>query len=157
MSLTGQPNRRFYLELSHDLAKGQRFGRFPQELATKGSKSRTGAGTGTRMNRQQVLQLSLDHIRAEQIGKADYSLLNYSNAFADGGSLKHEKSQSVLQFADNRLQVPVLWRLYGKGLTAGSFAFCRMVRQNHLWVQRVVRLLAHRLFITLQVPHLGLG
>jgi hypothetical protein len=157
MSLTGQPNRRFYLELSQDLAQGQRFGRFPQELAAKSSKSGTGAGTGTRMKRQQAQQLSLDHIGAEKIGKADNSLLDYSNALHNGGSLDLESSQLALQLADNRFQFLMLGRLDGKGLTAGTLAFYRMVRQNHLCVQRVVRALAHRLFITLQLPHFWFG
>ena len=153
MSLTGQLDRRFYLEPSHDLAQGQRFGRFPQELAAKSSKSGTGAGTGSRMKGQQVLQLSLDHIRAEEIGKADYSLLNYSNAFDDGGSLQREDSQSVLQFADNRLQVLALARLDGKRFCIGSFAFDRIVRHNHLCFARE-QIDCLSLF---RLPHLGLG
>jgi len=157
MSMTGQLDRRFYLEPSHDLAQGQRFGRFPQELAAKSSKSGTGAGTGARMKRQQALQLSLDHFRAAKIGKANNSLLDYSNALHNGGSLELENLQPALQLTDNRLQLLMLGRLDGKRLTAGSLAFCRMVHQNHLCVLRVVRAFAHRLFLTFQLPHLGLG
>jgi len=108
MSLTIQTTRRFVLKLLQDLGDGQGLGRFPQESVAQGSKCEMSAGTTIRLNRLKVQQCFLDHTRAEQIGKADYGLLDYSNAFDDGGSLMRENSQSVLQFADNRLQVLVL-------------------------------------------------
>ena len=101
------------MKLSQDLADGQGLGRFPQELAAQISKSEMSAGTTSRLNRLKVQQCSLDHIRAEQVGNANYCLLDYSNAFDDCGSLERENSQSVLQFADYRLQVLVIGRLDG--------------------------------------------
>jgi len=83
------------------------------------------------MKRQEALQLSLDRIGAEKIGKADNRLFDYSNALHNGGSLELENSQLALQLTDNRFQFLMLGRVDGKRLTAGSFAFCRMVRQNH--------------------------